>query len=111
MNKNTVPGDKSALVPSGIRMGSPALTSRGLDEADFDTVADFFHRAVAITTAHKAGLDAKGLKKVADFRASMKDADPSTWPAALRTLKEEVAAFAKGFPAVGFSVDTMRYKA
>jgi glycine hydroxymethyltransferase len=38
VNKNTVPGDKSALVPSGIRMGSPALTSRGLDEEDFERV-------------------------------------------------------------------------
>jgi glycine hydroxymethyltransferase len=27
-NKNTVPGDKSAMMPSGIRMGAPALTSR-----------------------------------------------------------------------------------
>ena len=31
-NKNTVPGDKSALVPGGIRMGTPALTSRGFAE-------------------------------------------------------------------------------
>ena len=38
LNKNTVPGDKSALVPSGIRMGTPALTSRGLDEGDFEQV-------------------------------------------------------------------------
>jgi glycine hydroxymethyltransferase len=38
VNKNTVPGDKSALVPSGIRMGTPALSSRGLDEADFGVV-------------------------------------------------------------------------
>jgi len=37
-NKNTVPGEKSALVPSGIRMGTPALTSRGFDEADFAQV-------------------------------------------------------------------------
>ena len=38
LNKNTVPGDRSALVPSGIRMGTPALTSRGLEEADFEQV-------------------------------------------------------------------------
>jgi glycine hydroxymethyltransferase len=29
-NKNTVPGDKSALAPSGMRLGSPAMTTRGL---------------------------------------------------------------------------------
>ena len=43
-NKNTVPGDTSALVPGGLRMGSPALTSRGFTEADFDQVADFVSR-------------------------------------------------------------------
>ena len=42
VNKNTVPGDKSAIVPSGIRMGTPALTSRGLDEADFKQVFVYF---------------------------------------------------------------------
>ena len=30
VNKNTVPGDTSALMPGGIRMGAPALTSRYL---------------------------------------------------------------------------------
>ena len=29
-NKNTVPGDKSAMKPGGLRMGSPAMTTRGL---------------------------------------------------------------------------------
>lgn len=40
-NKNTVPGDKSALNPSGIRLGTPALTTRGLKEVDIDKVAAF----------------------------------------------------------------------
>jgi glycine hydroxymethyltransferase len=41
VNKNTCPGDKSALTPSGIRIGSPALTSRNFNENDFLKVADF----------------------------------------------------------------------
>ena len=43
-NKNTVPGDKSALVPGGLRMGAPALTSRGFTETDFEKVAEFVDR-------------------------------------------------------------------
>ena len=39
--QNTCPGDKSVLKPSGIRLGTPALTSRGLVESDFEKVADF----------------------------------------------------------------------
>ena len=39
-NKNTVPGDKSALVPGGLRMGAPALTTRGFTEKDFVRVAE-----------------------------------------------------------------------
>ncbi len=43
-NKNTVPGDVSALVPGGVRMGTPALTSRGFVESDFEKVAEFVDR-------------------------------------------------------------------
>ncbi len=38
INKNTVPGDKSALLPSAIRIGSPAMTTRGLKEKDFSVI-------------------------------------------------------------------------
>jgi glycine hydroxymethyltransferase len=41
LNKNAVVGDVSALAPGGVRIGAPAMTSRGLKEADFETIADF----------------------------------------------------------------------
>jgi len=47
-NKNTVPGDKSAIRPGGIRMGTPALTSRGFKEIEFQQVADFIHKGIQI---------------------------------------------------------------
>lgn len=40
VNKNTIPGDKrSPFLTSGIRLGSPALTTRGLKEKEFEFVA------------------------------------------------------------------------
>ena len=47
-NKNTVPGDKSALVPGGLRMGAPALTTRGFTEKDFHQVGEFVDRYVLL---------------------------------------------------------------
>jgi len=41
VNKNTVPGEtRSPFVTSGIRVGSPALTARGMKEAEFETIAN-----------------------------------------------------------------------
>ena len=45
-NKNTVPGDKSALKPGGLRMGSPAMTTRGFGVEDFRRVGGLVDRAV-----------------------------------------------------------------
>jgi len=56
-NKNTVPGDVSAMKPGGLRMGTPAMTSRGFGPGDFERVADIVHRAVVI--AKKLDKDAK----------------------------------------------------
>ena len=65
VNKNMVPfDDKSPFVTSGIRIGTPAVTSRGLKEAEMAHVADFIDRAIQNTT-DDAALAAIGKEVVA----------------------------------------------
>jgi glycine hydroxymethyltransferase len=47
VNKNTVPGEtRSPFVTSGIRIGTPALTTRGMGPAEMSEVADMIHRVL-----------------------------------------------------------------
>ena len=93
-NKNTIPGDKSALSPGGVRLGAPALTTRGFVQGDFETVVDFFDRGVKIALDIKA----EG-GKLKDFRAKLKEPGHA---GTIGQLKKDVSAFASGFPTVGF---------
>ena len=70
-NKNGIPNDpRPPAVTSGLRLGTPAITTRGLKEKDMASVADFIDRAVQ----HRAT------------------------PADLATIRGEVAEFCKQFP-------------
>jgi glycine hydroxymethyltransferase len=103
LNKNTVPGDKSAFIPGGIRVGTPALTSRGFEEAHFEQVAEFIHRGVVIAK----DINGSGIgKKLADFKSALKAQE---WPA-ISQLRGDVEAFAAQFPTIGFEEESMRYK-
>ena len=48
LNKNTVPGDKSALSPSGIRIGTSCMTTRQMDKNGWNKVADWLYECVGI---------------------------------------------------------------
>ncbi|XP_048578710.1 serine hydroxymethyltransferase, mitochondrial isoform X2 [Nematostella vectensis] len=95
-NKNTCPGDKSALKPGGLRLGAPALTSRNFKEQDFVRVVEYIDRGVHIA------LDAQestgdNLKTFLPFIKS-----DQTISAAIADLRGEVEQFARGFPMPGF---------
>lgn len=48
MNKNMIPDDpRSAMDPSGVRLGTPAITTRGMKEKDMETLGQFMLDAVA----------------------------------------------------------------
>jgi glycine hydroxymethyltransferase len=61
VNKNTIVGDKSAMTPGGVRIGTPAVTTRGLVEKDMLQIGEFLHRTVQIchTAQNTAGKNLK----------------------------------------------------
>lgn len=96
MNKNTCPGDKSALKPSGIRIGTPALTTRGLREDDMVQVALFIDRAIQIALEINLSNPAQTVK---DFKANIK---LDQYAKKIEQLKEEIEEFASKFPMPGY---------
>lgn len=49
-NKNTIPNDsKSPFVTSGLRLGTPAVTSRGMKEEEMVEIADIINMAIERT--------------------------------------------------------------
>ena len=53
-NKNTIPNDpEKPFVTSGIRLGTPAVTTRGMKEADMDTIAEAIYLVVKDVEGNK----------------------------------------------------------
>lgn len=86
-NKNTIPGGSV-----GLRVGSPAMTSRGLDENDFKKIAEFIVKGVKISKEIKS----KSGKKLSDFKKLAKNNDN------IREIKKTVTSFASKFPLPGY---------
>jgi len=87
LNRNAVHGDASALSPGGVRIGAPAMTTRGCGVEDFKKIALFLDRCCQIALA----IQAKKGKKLVDFEAGLKE------NAEVEVLKKEVEAWASGF--------------
>lgn len=89
-NKNTIPGDTKAGIPKGLRVGSPALTTRGFIEKDFEQVAKFVVDGIRIACQLKRlGGKLERFKKLVD------DSDE------VKMLKNRVIQYASQFPLPG----------
>lgn len=51
VNKVAIFSENGVISPGGVRIGSPAMTSRGCLESDFETMAEFLYRAALIASA------------------------------------------------------------
>ncbi|XP_061191276.1 serine hydroxymethyltransferase-like [Saccostrea echinata] len=95
LNKNTCPGDKSALKPSGLRIGAPALTSRNFKEKDFEQVVEFIHKGLEITKEAMQGCG----PLLKDFKAKL--VEDQVIKDKIANLRKEVENFALQFPMPG----------
>jgi glycine hydroxymethyltransferase len=60
-NKNSVPNDdRSPFVTSGLRLGTPALTTRGFKESQIEQAADFIDRVLRSGGDSKVGDEIRG---------------------------------------------------
>ncbi|XP_046660626.1 serine hydroxymethyltransferase-like [Homalodisca vitripennis] len=89
-NKNTVPGDTSALRPSGFRLGTAALTTQGFLEVDMETIAEFVDCALKIG---QEVLEASG-SKLSEFK---KVVYAKSFARKIKELKSKVRKFAEAF--------------
>jgi len=87
INKNTILGDKSALIPGGVRIGTPAMTSRGLDENDFKEVGEILHSIVQVCVSNQKIYG----KNINDFMKGVKN-DPE-----IDRIKESVFKLTSSF--------------
>ncbi|KAG9192016.1 glycine hydroxymethyltransferase [Alternaria panax] len=92
-NKNTTPGDKSALTPMGIRIGAPAMTSRGLGEEDFKKIANYIDQCIKLCKKIQSELP-KENNKLKDFKSKVASGEVQE----INDLKKEIAAWAVTFP-------------
>jgi len=100
LNKNCVPGDKSAITPGGVRIGTPALTSRNMVEKDFEQISVFLHDALTIAL----DIQEQSGPKLKYFVKSMNGNEQ------INKLKRRVNEFTIQFPMPGFNPYEMKYQ-
>ena len=89
VNKNTVIGDKSALSPSGVRIGLCAMTTRGLQKVHCLPLATLIHRAIVIGKTIQC-------KKLVDFKREV-DLQFTEGESELKQLQDDVLQFSSQF--------------
>lgn len=101
-NKNTVPGDKSALTPGGLRIGTPAMTTRGFTEHDFTRVADIIDRAVTIAVrvdkAARTAAEEKGEKGAGRLKTFLEHLGNGDSVPEILQLRSEVSDWVSTYP-------------
>lgn len=101
VNKNSVSGDISAVTPGGVRLGTPAMTTRGMSEHDMWVVVDLIHRAVLLAIDIQKRSTSKKLTDFVDFF------EQDDVAVELNSIRNDVMSLARRFPLPG--IDPITY--
>ncbi|KAI1290581.1 serine hydroxymethyltransferase-like protein [Xylaria venustula] len=100
-NRNVLYGDTSAKEPRGLRIGSPAMTARGVGTQGFVEVAKLIDRAVEVTQklSFQARKQAEGAgeKEPADLKHFFQFIQENNGNDMIRELRAEIASWVKQF--------------
>lgn len=97
VNKNSVRGDTSAVTPGGIRLGTPAMTTRGMTEQHMTIIANLIHDATVLASKIQDSSPASS-KKMVDFIPVM---ESTLFEKEFAYIKGKVEALALSFPLPG----------
>lgn len=94
LNRNTIPGDPgSPFYPSGIRLGTPIVTTRGMKESEMEQIFDWIHQVFEYSKQWQLPTDNAGRREfIKQFKADL-ETDQT-----LAELKVEVTEFAQQWP-------------
>ncbi|OAF70114.1 hypothetical protein A3Q56_02126 [Intoshia linei] len=102
LNKNSVSGDKSVINPSGIRLGTAAITSRGMDVEDVEQVSKFLHQGMLFYSSIQLSLEIQGdTKTLVEFKERM---NQKVIISKMNELCSQVNEFAMKFDMPGFCI-------
>src|SRR3989339_1712611 len=88
-SRSTIPFDpRKPFNPSGVRLGTPAITTRGMGNDHMKIIAGWIDRVVTAAAADKASESLKGPEMTAAYKSN----------SAIKKVKEEVKEFCLKFP-------------
>ena len=97
VNKNTIPKDPSSpFYPSGVRLGTPALTTRGMKEPEMEKIGEWIAKALHAVASYRLPAEKESrVSYISNFKKEIRDNSE------LNSIKSQIKTLCNNFPVPG----------